>query len=109
MTCNATHSSDFGGCHPVVLVRGSTREAVDPTAAVAIVVGVLAVRNAVGEWLVPPVLYVPVNTRPPTALRSSPRSAARPTGASSTALPASPITLLLAAKLIDWRNRWSPA
>jgi membrane protease YdiL (CAAX protease family) len=44
-----------------VLVRGSTREAVDPTAAVAIVVGVLAVRNAVGEWLVPAVVYVPVN------------------------------------------------
>jgi uncharacterized protein len=44
-----------------VPVRGSTREAVDPTAAVAIVVGVLAVRNAVGEWLVPAVVYVPVN------------------------------------------------
>jgi CAAX protease family protein len=42
-------------------VRGSTRDTLDPTAAVAIAVGVLAVRSAVGESLVPPVLYVPVN------------------------------------------------
>jgi hypothetical protein len=33
----------------------------DRTTAVAIVLGVLAVRNAVGESLVLPVLYVPVN------------------------------------------------
>ncbi|HET6834953.1 MAG TPA: CPBP family glutamic-type intramembrane protease [Acidimicrobiales bacterium] len=47
--------------HPVVPVRTSSREALDPTTAVAIAVGVLAVRNAVGEPLVLPVLYVPVN------------------------------------------------
>jgi uncharacterized protein len=44
-----------------VPVRGSNREKPDPTTAVAVVVGVLVVRNAVGESLVPPVLYVPVN------------------------------------------------
>jgi uncharacterized protein len=38
-----------------------TRLTLDPPTAVAIVVGVLAVRNTVGEPLVVPVLYVPVN------------------------------------------------
>ncbi len=42
-------------------VRGSTRATLDPTTAVALVVGVLAVRNVVGESLVLAVLYVPVN------------------------------------------------
>jgi uncharacterized protein len=48
--------------HPVVPVRASTRETSTPTTtAVAIVVGVLAVRNVVGESVVLPLLYVPVN------------------------------------------------
>jgi membrane protease YdiL (CAAX protease family) len=42
-------------------LRESTRESLDPTTAVGIVVGVLAVRNVVGESLVLPGLYVPVN------------------------------------------------
>jgi membrane protease YdiL (CAAX protease family) len=44
-----------------VPVRASTRETLDPTTAAAIVVGVLAVRNVVGDSLVLAVLYVPVN------------------------------------------------
>jgi membrane protease YdiL (CAAX protease family) len=44
-----------------VPLRESTRESLDPTTAVGIVVGVLAVRNVVGESLVLPGLYVPVN------------------------------------------------
>jgi uncharacterized protein len=48
--------------HPGVPVRGPIRETSTPTTtAVAIVVGVLAVRNVVGESLILPVLYVPVN------------------------------------------------
>jgi uncharacterized protein len=42
-------------------VRGSIRGTLAPTTTVAIVVGVLVVRNVVGESLVLPVLYVPVN------------------------------------------------
>ena len=49
-------------------VSGSTRQTLDPTKAAAIAVGVLAVRNAVGESFVLPALYVPVNLTTATLL-----------------------------------------
>jgi membrane protease YdiL (CAAX protease family) len=48
-------------------VRASSREPLDPTTAVAIAVGVLAVRNWVGEFGLP-LLYVPVNLATVTVL-----------------------------------------
>jgi uncharacterized protein len=53
--------------HPVLPVRASGRELLDPTTAVAIAVGVLAVRKGVGEFGLP-LLYVPVNLATVTVL-----------------------------------------